>query len=265
MKRYGIDIRPHALCVRGRQFVPLLMWQDKTHLIRTAHLLEFVYEDKGTCGEQRSSCPPPPLGKFTEDTLGQHQLRTIVDQGMDVHATYGTYILDQGAAVIYHLSGRKVQVNSTGCVGPANTNDTYAMLGSSTTTTCATSTSTDVSSGEEPRVRFVQNVARSAACSAPDAPAPNQQGGKGSVGFARGAETWTAEVEIAGGLTLGPVKPRDQPSTTHKFKGRCFRCGRKGHSKTFCLDLTGTGTSSPDPGESPLPTSGQGHAKHPPA
>ena len=174
------------------RFIPLLMWQDKPHIVRAGHLLQFVYGGGGPV-----DCAPPPLGKFTEDTLGQHQLRSIVSSGMAQHAEYGTYILDQGTAVVFHLSGRKLRAS-----------DDSEDLG-------------DVCSGRGP-VTFSQDTARSMA-SAPD--------GRAAAGFVRGAETWVATAHAVG---LERASCPLEPSKTHKFKGRCFLCGAKGHSKTFC-------------------------------
>lgn len=47
----------------------------------------------------RPAAPQTPLsrGCFIEDTLGQVQLRDLLQRGMAAHADYGNFLLDHGA------------------------------------------------------------------------------------------------------------------------------------------------------------------------
>lgn len=156
-------------------------------------------------------CSATPMGKFPEDTVGQRQLNAVRAHGLQeraVHRLHRTYVLDQAAPVTYHLSGRKVRAGTSGV------------------DSCTTSVA-------------MQALPRGA----------NVLG----TGFVRGAVFGHAAVAgLAARETDGDAKiktplcsgghPVGQPARVKRFKGRCFICGKKGHSKAHCptIDLPET-------------------------
>ena len=46
-------------------------------------------------------------GSHLEELLGEKQLHDIIARGAAAHKDYGTYVLDQGIEILYHLSGRR--------------------------------------------------------------------------------------------------------------------------------------------------------------
>jgi len=84
--------------------VPLLYWYDKTHICRSDHYREFVFErhQRRRWGLRN--------GDFIEDTLGQEQLKDIKINGIGAHGKYGTFLYynDDGRhRCIRHLNGRR--------------------------------------------------------------------------------------------------------------------------------------------------------------
>mmetsp|Transcript_20137 Transcript_20137/g.63357 ORF Transcript_20137/g.63357 Transcript_20137/m.63357 type:complete len:255 (-) Transcript_20137:28-792(-) len=76
--------------------MPLLQWYDSTHVCSTRHYRDFVY--RGDLVKR---------GGFVEDKLGQYQLADIRANGLDAHAKYAQFVLDDGvdAPMVSHLDG----------------------------------------------------------------------------------------------------------------------------------------------------------------
>jgi len=228
--RYQLDISSAtvAACAGSQRFLPLLLLQDKPHLASRSYLLDFVYGPENA----------PPIGCFPEDSLGQRQLADIRANGVARHGQYRTYVLDQGRAVTYHLSGRKVIAapDEGGVVQDATPRPAGEAI---------------VAWGE----RVQQPVQHEAAAD--------------GAGFARGA-TWSDAV-VAGLGQKQAARSSTQRSrfwTVNErgiicsaggrpFRGRCFACGQKGHSKEYCpqrLDVAErAGGSAPWPAPPPAP------------
>lgn len=68
------------------ELVPLIQWYDSMHLARTSYYISKVY------GMQRFS--NLSLGGFLEDTIGQVMLAEIREQGVEAHAHFGTFIVE---------------------------------------------------------------------------------------------------------------------------------------------------------------------------
>eukprot|EP00965_Chrysotila_dentata_P151086 4994068-Pleurochrysis_carterae.AAC.1 len=140
----------------------------------------------------------PAVGQFPEDTLGRKQLALILAEGISTHTRYKTFVLDQGGPVVYHLSGRKVHAGRI----PSETSAAVVAL-------------SPLSS-----VRVTQSDAAAS-----------------SAGFVRGAAWSVARVS---GLALPSGEfPRGHGQASQpkgRFKGRCFMCGVKGHSKEYCSE-----------------------------
>ncbi len=143
-------------------------------------------------------CSATPKGKFPEDTVGQKQLNDVRANGLPsraAHRLYRTYVLDQAAPVTYHLSGRKVRADTSGLA----------------------SSSTSVAMQALPRADHVLGT-----------------------GFVRGAVFGHAAVPGLAPAENGdarietPLGSDGKPARTKRFKGRCFICGKKGHSKAHC-------------------------------
>ena len=68
------------------ELVPLVQWYDSMHLARTSYYVSKVY------GMQRFS--NLATGGFLEDTIGQVMLAEIREQGVQAHARFGTFIVE---------------------------------------------------------------------------------------------------------------------------------------------------------------------------
>lgn len=79
----------------GLCLFPLMMWYDKTH-VACAQFYRTILKEHVKRGE------------FIEDTYGHKQLADMKLHGVSAHTKYCDYVLNQGRAVIYHLSGRKL-------------------------------------------------------------------------------------------------------------------------------------------------------------
>ena len=199
-----------------RRFLPLLLLQDKPHLASATYLRDFVY------GEEHC----PPVGCFPEDCLGQVQLADIRANGLAAHGRYRTYVLDQGCAVTYHLSGRKVQAAPPLCDTEAQAPGAKAEAAPDTPDAAPTAA----------------DASRLVACTELEEATPPLEGGQ-HAGFVRGA-AWGSAV-VAG---LGRVRA---PAATRPFRGRCFACGLKGHSKDHCPHWRRAGLGGSGEGQCP--------------
>ena len=127
-------------------------------------------------------------------------------------------MLDQDAPVTYHLSGRKVRADASGAVCSGDI-DSEPVGWSYHATQTVLRTMTDVAMQALPRDRhisgadFVRGAVFGRAVVSGLAPA-------------RGNEKSAAQSE-------SPLSV-DGSLVAKRFKGRCFVCGKKGHSKTFC-------------------------------
>ena len=95
-RRYRLRIEPTRPAGFDFGLVPLLQWYDSTHVCSTRHYRDFVY--RGDLVKR---------GGFVEDKLGQYQLADIRANGMDAHAKYAQFVLDDGvdAPMVSHLDG----------------------------------------------------------------------------------------------------------------------------------------------------------------
>lgn len=66
--------------------VPLVQWYDSMHIARTSYYLSCIYGQKRGCNLA--------LGGFIEDAVGQFMLSEIRAKGMDAHAQFGTFIVE---------------------------------------------------------------------------------------------------------------------------------------------------------------------------
>ena len=197
-----------------RRFWPLLLLQDKPHLASAAYLRDFVY------GEEHC----PPVGGFPEDGLGQVQLADIRANGMAAHARYRTFVLDQGSAVTYHISGRKMRA-APPCAA-----------GGGASGAKATPDAPDAAPAAADGACLVACTVLGEAASPPE----GADRGAHPAGFVRGA-AWGSAVVAGLDRVRAPAAAGTRP-----FRGRCFACGQKGHSKDHCpswrrADLDGTG------------------------
>ena len=225
-RRYGLELAPATVfasddTVDGggdggapRRFWPLLLLQDKPHLASAAYLRDFVY------GEEHC----PPVGGFPEDGLGQVQLADIRANGMAAHARYRTFVLDQGSAVTYHISGRKMRA-APPCAA-----------GGGASGAKATPDAPDAAPAAADGACLVACTVLGEAASPPE----GADRGAHPAGFVRGA-AWGSAVVAGLDRVRAPAAAGTRP-----FRGRCFACGQKGHSKDHCpswrrADLDGTG------------------------
>lgn len=197
-RRYDVDIEPATLTFGSLRFLPLVMLQDKPFLAQKQWLCEL--------------CLATPVGKFPEDTVGQRQLEHVRANGLQTRETeklYRTYVLDQSAPVTYHLSGRKVRADSNGVIGNG---------GASTIDVAMQTLTRDdrVSGGGFVRGAVFGHAAVPGLVSAREARNDNVDCDTPDRNHGRSTE-------------LG--------STSKRFKGRCFICGHKGHSKAYCPSL----------------------------
>lgn len=185
-RRYKLDLGdPVTVKNLKDPLIPLVFWYGRSHVTYSDYV--------------RSHCLNRRLapGSHLEELLGEKQLHDILKHGMDIHKTYGTYVLDQGKEVLYHMSGRRVRA--------AEENDSQncnnQIISEST------------------------NMSQSSTIA--------QQPLDGSFTTAR--ETRAKVPGLAFFGVEDKLQNMKINSTSRKpFKQRCFHCGEKGHSKKFC-------------------------------
>jgi len=95
-RRYKLDLgEPISVKYLKYPLVPLIFWYGRSHVTYSDYV--------------RSYCLNRPIRKGThlEELLGESQLNDIRSRGLVAHKEYGTYVLDQGVEVLYHVSGRR--------------------------------------------------------------------------------------------------------------------------------------------------------------
>ncbi len=194
-RRYKLDLGdPLVVKSLNDPLVPLVFWYGRSHITYSDYV--------------RSYCLNREIakGSHLEELLGEKQLHHILKNGIESHKEFGTYVLDQGKEVLYHMSGRRVRA--------ADDSDEQTKQSASTTENSAKISD------------FV--------------PLPNtlntpQQPLEGSYTTAR--ETRAKVPGLAFMCDEEEEKDRknrNHPRSKKPFKQRCFHCGEKGHSKKFC-------------------------------
>lgn len=130
----------------------------------------------------------------------------------------------QGSAVTYHLSGRKVRA-APPCAAGGEASGAKA--------------APDTPGAATPAAHGTCRVACTGLAEAPPPPEGADRGAH-HAGFVRGA-AWGSAVVAGLDRVRTPAAAGNRP-----FRGRCFACGQKGHSKDHCpqwrrSDLHGTG------------------------
>jgi hypothetical protein len=187
-RRYKLDLGdPLSVKSLKDPLVPLVFWYGRSHVTYSDYV--------------RSHCLNRELaqGSHLEELLGEKQLHHILKNGMDSHKAYGTYVLDQGKEVLYHMSGRRVRA--------ADEND--AEIHSTTIRNQEPSTETSATITQQPLERSY-TTARETRAKVP------------------GLAFLSSEDEQK------DRKNTTNPTNRKPFKQRCFHCGEKGHSKRFC-------------------------------
>jgi hypothetical protein len=64
-------------------------FSDSMHIALTDHYVKNVFGKNRKCALN--------VGVFLEDTYGQFQVKDIRENGWQMHAHYGTYLLEDGA------------------------------------------------------------------------------------------------------------------------------------------------------------------------
>eukprot|EP00041_Stephanoeca_diplocostata_P019544 m.423289 g.423289 ORF g.423289 m.423289 type:complete len:398 (-) comp21332_c0_seq2:1701-2894(-) len=94
--KYKNKIKIEPYVSGGLEFLPMVFWYDSTHISTTEHYRSFVF------GPRRLT-----KGNFIEADLGQVQIQDILAGGMEAHAQYGTWLLnDVDERVVCHINGR---------------------------------------------------------------------------------------------------------------------------------------------------------------
>ena len=138
--------------------------------------------------------------------------------------TYPTLSSYQGSAVTYHLSGRKVRAAPPCAAGGEVPGAKVAP---------------DTPGAATPAAHGACRVACTGLAEAPPPPEGADRGAH-HAGFVRGA-AWGSAVVAGLDRVRAPAAAGTRP-----FRGRCFACGQKGHSKDHCpqwrrADLDATG------------------------
>jgi hypothetical protein len=184
-RRYNLDLQP--VMVEGLEYplVPLAFWYGRSHITYSDYVRSYVL------------ARPLEKGSHLEELLGEKQLHDIISRGPAAHKEYGTYVLDQGIEVIYHLSGRRA---------------------------IACQELDKVSVDIEAESFDAPIIHREGPCTPPL---------EGAFTTARSCRAIVPGLKILSGDSIGKDKNNVRPPTK-QFKQRCFHCGEKGHSKTFC-------------------------------
>jgi len=194
-RRYKLDLGdPLSVKSLKDSLIPLVFWYGRSHVTYSDYV--------------RSHCLNRELaqGSHLEELLGEKQLHHILKEGMDVHKTYGTYLLDQGKEVLYHMSGRRVRAADETDAKNHNTPTTIHNQETNSESTIATKTN---ATAQEP-LEGSFTTARETRAKVP------------------GLAFLCAEDEQK------DRKTKTNPTNRKPFKQRCFHCGEKGHSKKFC-------------------------------
>ena len=138
--------------------------------------------------------------------------------------TYTPLSPNQGSAVTYHLSGRKVRAAPPCAAGGE---------------VPAAKVAPDTPGAATPAAHGACRVACTGLAEAPPPPEGADRGAH-HAGFVRGA-AWGSAVVAGLDRVRAPAAAGTRP-----FRGRCFACGQKGHSKDHCpqwrrADLDATG------------------------
>jgi hypothetical protein len=85
----------------GPRLLPLIFFYDKPHICSVSFYKSFVFGPNSPLGN----------GDFIEETLGKHERRDIIANGMQAHSKYGTYQLEDDSTgslgpVVMHVHGR---------------------------------------------------------------------------------------------------------------------------------------------------------------
>jgi len=98
LSKYGLRIEAVELDGCDLRAMPLLQWYDSAHIGRTDYYRSFVFGPRQLVAR----------GGFIEDKLGQQQLKDIRSHGLNAHAEYGTFVLDDGRdePIVAHVDGR---------------------------------------------------------------------------------------------------------------------------------------------------------------
>mmetsp|Transcript_29999 Transcript_29999/g.62724 ORF Transcript_29999/g.62724 Transcript_29999/m.62724 type:complete len:409 (-) Transcript_29999:2171-3397(-) len=194
-RRYKLELgEPISVESLKDPLVPLIFWYGRSHVTYTDYV--------------RSHCLNRELapGSHLEELLGEKQLHHIIKHGMGTHRDFGTYVLDQGKEVLYHMSGRRVRAADE---NDAKEEDAHTSTQNQETTSDLAPALTTHGTKQEPY--------------------------KGSFTTAR--ETRAKVPGLAFLSTEDDQKDeknKTKPMKRKPFKQRCFFCGEKGHSKKFC-------------------------------
>mmetsp|Transcript_56629 Transcript_56629/g.184205 ORF Transcript_56629/g.184205 Transcript_56629/m.184205 type:complete len:375 (+) Transcript_56629:152-1276(+) len=193
--RYNIELPPsREVC--GLTLTPQLFWYDKPHICRAQHYREVVLRNA-----------PNGVGECPERKYGLEfmwpRLLAAGDRLEEVHREFGVFFWDVGAEVIYHLSGRKLRA--------AEELPTGSAVGS------------DAAPSAAAVVAELHGEARATTAGGYTAAAAERAALVPGLALAKGAEARISAAQGEG--------PRQHAA---KFKGRCFICGLKGHSKLLC-------------------------------
>jgi hypothetical protein len=184
-RRYNLDLKPVSVGDLKYPLVPLAFWYGRTHVTYSDYVRSYVL------------ARPLEKGSHLEELLGEKQLCDITSRGAAAQKEYGTYVLDQGVEVIYHLSGRRA-----------------------------------IATSDRDEVQVDAGVG---IIEAP--PIVHQEGScnplEGSFTTARSCRAMVPGLRMLSCDTSNKYKDNERPPTK-EFKQRCFHCGQKGHSKAFC-------------------------------
>jgi hypothetical protein len=97
-----------------RILVPLMFWYDSTHIACVEHYKNFVYREHFVDGVPRYvTAFKIRTGDFIEDKLGQAEREDIKANGLQAHAKYGTFMLEDGLGpFVQHCHGRLMGTSS---------------------------------------------------------------------------------------------------------------------------------------------------------
>ena len=145
------------------------------------------------------------VGDHFEELLGVEELRDIEKRGVaEAHPFWGNFVLDQGKEVLYHLSGRRVRAAAADPSSDEMLDNGHEFR--------LSGGESDILPGQAPTDE---------AC--------------GSFTTARSVRA------VVAGLEIIPIEESiDNDGVPQgKFKQKCFRCGKKGHSYRYCPDAKG--------------------------